>query len=248
MSTLFISDLHLSAEQPHVTTLLLELIDRHTTRMEALYILGDLFEAWLGDDAVLPEYQPVIDALRRLHEKNIPVFVMHGNRDFLLGKGFETLTRCRLLEDAAVIDLYGTPTLVMHGDALCTDDVEYQQFRTMVRNKEWQTKMLALSVAERIRMAGQLRDSSKAATGAKMAGIMDANERAIEEEMRNHGVRQLIHGHTHRPAIHRFTLDGQPATRIVLGDWQNMPSLLLCDATGCRLEDARITASCENTR
>lgn len=241
MATLFISDLHLRAERPDIAEAFLAFLENHAQEAEALYILGDLFEAWLGDDGILPDYQPAIDALRALTSRGVPVFVMHGNRDFLMGEGFAKLTGCRLLEETEVIDLYGTPTLLMHGDTLCTDDVEYQAFRKMVRDPAWQAKVLAMPLPERIKLAQQLRETSKEKTGLKAMDIMDANADAIDQTMRSHGVRHLIHGHTHRPAVHQLSLQNQPAMRIVLGDWDNGVSFLVCDEKGFRLDDARVT-------
>lgn len=241
MTTLFISDLHLSAERPQVTALLLDLLRRRAANADALYILGDFFEAWLGDDAVAPEYRVVLEALRRLTASGVPVHFQHGNRDFLVGNRYAEITGCTLLPENAVIDLYGVATLLMHGDTLCTDDREYQDFRAMVRDPAWQRRILNLSIPERIQLAKQLRTNSKAATAMKASEIMDANDEAVTKALQAHGVALLIHGHTHRPAIHRLSLGGRTATRIVLGDWDESPSILACDRNGCRLEDPRVT-------
>jgi UDP-2,3-diacylglucosamine hydrolase len=161
---------------------------------------------------------------------------MHGNRDFLLGEGFARATGCTLLTDPTVIELGGEPTLLMHGDTLCTDDTEYQQFRALVRNPAWQQQFLARPITERRAIAANLRETSRQRTGDKAAYIMDVNSRAVDAALRAHGVQRLIHGHTHRPAVHALDIDGQPAQRIVLGDWYEQGSVLRCDADGLHLE------------
>jgi UDP-2,3-diacylglucosamine hydrolase len=237
VSTLFISDLHLSPERPAIAALFLRFLRDRARGAEALYILGDLFEYWIGDDAGrAPEVQPLLAALRALTQAGVPVYVMHGNRDFLLGPGFEQDSGCRLLPDPTVITLYGEPVLLMHGDTLCTDDVDYLKFRAMVRNPQWVQMFLAKSIPERIAMAREYREVSKAATTTKKPEIMDVNPAAVEAALRDHQVRHLIHGHTHRPAQHQFTLDGQTARRTVLGDWYDQGSVLTCEAGGCTLE------------
>lgn len=235
MATLFISDLHLSGERPQITDVFLGFLHGPAREAEALYILGDLFEAWIGDDAVLPEQRPVLEALLALSETGVPIFVMHGNRDFLLGPQFETMSGCRLLTDPTLIDLYGTPTLLMHGDTLCTDDLAYQKFRTMVRDPQWQSALLAKTPEERIALARQYREMSTTETAQKANDIMDVNQSAVEQTMREHNADQLIHGHTHRPAVHDFVLDGHPVRRIVLGDWYEQGSVLTCTQQDCRL-------------
>lgn len=235
MTTLFISDLHLAGERPQIVAQFLDLLRGEAREAEALYILGDLFEAWLGDDAVLPELAPVISALRELSDSGVPLFVMVGNRDFLMGEGFAAMTGARLLDDPSVIDLYGTPTLLMHGDTLCTDDVAYQRVRAQVRDPAWIAGALAMSLEERIETARRMRQQSQAHTSATAEAIMDVNAEAVAAAFRQHGVQRMIHGHTHRPALHRLTVDGRAAERIVLGDWYRHASILRCDAQGCRL-------------
>lgn len=235
-TTLFISDLHLSAERPAITALLLDFLQERAAHAQALYVLGDLFEVWLGDDAIHPAYQPVLENFRALANSGVPVSVLHGNRDFLLGETFERLSGCRLIADPTLIDLNGERILLMHGDTLCTDDVEYQQFRAHVRNPETQRQFLAMGIEQRIAMARQFRDASRERNSQKAEAIMDVNQDTVANVMRRHGVRQLIHGHTHRPAVHDFELDGHPARRIVLGDWYEQGSVLVCDAAGCDLE------------
>ncbi len=234
--TLFISDLHLSDERPEITALFSLFLQNDAARAEALYILGDLFEVWLGDDAVLPAYLPIIDGIRTLTAGGVPVYVMHGNRDFLIGERFVQLSGCRLLEDPTVIELDGKRTLLMHGDTLCTDDVEYQRFRTQVRDPETQRQFLALPINERIAVAKHYRQESRERNRNKTEEIMDVNQDAVMDIMRRHGVYQLIHGHTHRPAVHSFTLDNHSAQRIVLGDWYEQASILRCSLGKCRLE------------
>ncbi len=236
MATLFISDLHLSAERPDITALFIQFLNNEARQAEALYILGDLFEAWLGDDMVLPEYAEAIAAMKALSDSGVPVFIMHGNRDFLLGEMFTQMSGANLLDDPTVIDLYGKPTLLLHGDTLCTDDVKYQQFRAMVRNPAWQQQMLALSPQERLKLAKEYRDMSQAETGNKAEDIMDVNQQTLEQVMQNKGIYHMIHGHTHRPAIHEFRIDSQAATRIVLGDWYEHGSVLVCDEKACELQ------------
>ncbi len=235
MSTLFISDLHLSAERPRLIEQFIRLTRNEARKAEALYILGDLFEAWLGDDAVLPEMTTAIEALKTLTESGIPVYVMAGNRDFLMGEGFAAMSGVKLIDDPTIIDLYGTPTLLMHGDTLCTDDVIYQQVRTQVRDPAWIAAALAMSIEERIATAKKMRTQSQAHTQNTAEEIMDVNADAVAEALRQHGVTRLIHGHTHRPAIHSLKVNGQPATRIVLGDWYQQASLLHCNESGCEL-------------
>ncbi|NLO80450.1 MAG: UDP-2,3-diacylglucosamine diphosphatase [Xanthomonadaceae bacterium] len=221
---LFISDLHLDPSRPRIAELFLRFLQQEQGRAEALYILGDLYEAWIGDDAVPPD-EPTLQALRAF-SATTPTYFIHGNRDFLIGERFAELTGVQLLPEAVVVDLFGVPTLLMHGDTLCTDDVKYQQFRQMVRNPEWQRGFLALPIEQRLALAKQARSESGEHNQSLDEYLLDANQRTVEEEMRRHGVRRLIHGHTHRPAIHEFELDGQRHTRIVLGDWYEQGSVL----------------------
>ena len=233
--TLFISDLHLDPARAAITELFLAFLRTTAPRAEALYILGDLFEAWIGDDAADAAHRPVIEGLRALSAGGTPVYLMHGNRDFLMGARFEQMSGARLLPDPSVIDLYSQPTLLMHGDTLCTDDVDYQQFRARVRGERWQREFLALPPARRAEIAHRLRVASQEYTRGKKPEIMDVNPQAVERALREHRVLRLIHGHTHRPAVHTLPLDGRTATRIVLGDWYEQGSVLHCDAAGCRL-------------
>ena len=217
--TLFISDLHLTPERPRITALFLEFLRTRATRCDALYVLGDLFETWAGDDDPTPENRDILGALGRLTGTGTPVYLMPGNRDFLMGADLEALTGCRLIPDPTPLDLYGTRVLLLHGDTLCTDDEAYIAWRATVRNDRWIREFLARPIEERQALVRAARAQSRAATGAKAGEIMDVTVGEVERVMRAHGVRTMIHGHTHRPGVHRFTLDGEPATRIVLGDW-----------------------------
>jgi UDP-2,3-diacylglucosamine hydrolase len=243
-TTLFISDLHLCGARPAITGLFLDFLRRRARSADALYILGDLFEYWIGDEAVeQEEFRAIVRGLRELTAGGTPVFVMHGNRDFLMADGFEAATGCRLLADPVRVDLHGKPTLLMHGDSLCIDDVEYMAFRAQVRNAAWQREFLAKPVAERDRIVRDFREISKNSTASKKPEIMDVNQRAVEAIMREHGVQRLIHGHTHRPKEHVFTLDGRPARRMVLGDWYEQGSVLSVDARGWALEGLPLKTS-----
>ncbi len=236
MATLFISDLHLEPTQSAITALFLDFLERRAQRAEALYILGDLFEAWIGDDDDAEPSRTVAAALRRLTDQGVPTYFMHGNRDFLLGERFAAASGIQLLPESVVIGLAGERVLLLHGDTLCTDDVEYQAFRAQVRDPDWQARTLALPLVQRRALAGQLRETSRQSARQKTADIMDVNPTAVNRALRAHGVRRLIHGHTHRPAIHDWMLDDQPAKRAVLGDWYDQGSVLACDAAGWRLE------------
>jgi UDP-2,3-diacylglucosamine hydrolase len=237
VNTLFISDLHLSPERPEITALFLAFLRRQARSAEALYILGDLFEVWIGDDDTSPLANQVATALRALRDAGTRVLFIHGNRDFLLGRRYAERAGLELLPETRVIDLHGEPTLILHGDTLCTDDVDYQSFRVRVRNPRWQRRMLRLPLFLRRFQARRMRRASQRSTRTKPTHITDVNPGAVTAALREHGVRRMIHGHTHRPAIHEFELDGQTARRIVLGDWYHQGSMLQCDAAGCRLID-----------
>lgn len=236
MTVLFISDLHLDEQLPQVTRLLEAFVEHESAAAEAIYILGDLFEVWVGDDDDRPATRHFIDILRRMTATGTPVYVMHGNRDFLLGDKFCADTGCKLLADPSVVELYGKRVLLMHGDSLCTDDVEHQHIRKLLRSKEWQQEFLAKSLAERIKLAQEYRHMSREQTRNKPDAIMDVNADAVAKIMREHGVDELIHGHTHRPAIHYISIDGKPARRIVLGDWNSCGSVLRIDGDNRSLE------------
>ncbi|WP_417567014.1 UDP-2,3-diacylglucosamine diphosphatase [Marinobacter sp.] len=219
MTTLFISDLHLEESRPDITEAFLAFLDEKAAGVEQLYILGDFFEAWIGDDERTPLQEQVAAALRTVNESGTKIFLMHGNRDFLIGEDFCNRAGATLLNDPSVIDLYGTPTLLMHGDSLCTADVEYQKFRANMRNPQWQQMILQRPLKDRQQMARQLREISMAKNQGKEEFIMDVTPGEVIREMEVHGVQRLIHGHTHRPAVHELTASGEPAKRIVLGDW-----------------------------
>ncbi|KXS53544.1 MAG: UDP-2,3-diacylglucosamine hydrolase [Marinobacter sp. T13-3] len=219
MTTLFISDLHLEETRPDITDAFLRFLDEKTPGIERLYILGDFFEAWIGDDERTPLQETIAAALKAISDRGVEIFLMHGNRDFLIGEEFCERAGATLLDDPTVVDLYGTPTLLMHGDSLCTADEEYQKFRANMRNPQMQKMMLARPLEDRQKMARQLRDMSMAKNQGKAEDIMDVTPEEVVREMEAHGVQQMIHGHTHRPAIHDLQANGQPATRIVLGDW-----------------------------
>lgn len=237
MQTLFISDLHLCRERPAIADLFLRFLQEVAAQAQALYILGDLFEAWLGDDMILPEYQDALSAMQSLTQQGVPVYVMYGNRDFLMREEFEQISGARLIQEPHIIQLGGQATLLLHGDTLCTDDVAYQQFRTMVRNPQWQNELLAKTPEQRLALAREYRAMSKTEMAKKDAAIMDVNPQTVLSTLRQNEVRHLIHGHTHRPGIHRFDLDGQPAQRIVLGDWYDHGSYLKCEGSECELVD-----------
>lgn len=217
--TLFISDLHLAAERPRAVALFLGFVRERARQAEALYVLGDLFDAWIGDDDDAALAVTVRGALRDLTAAGTAVLFQGGNRDFLIGTRFAEATGVRLLPDYAVVDLYGTPTLLTHGDLLCTDDLDYQQARSMLRNPAFVADFLAKPLPARAALAAEYRRRSGEATSLKAEDIMDVNADAVARAMREHGVRRLIHGHTHRPAIHALSLDDGPAERIVLADW-----------------------------
>ena len=234
--TLFISDLHLDDGRPQITRLFLDFLQTRACGSDALYILGDLFEAWIGDDDQSAMNTSVCRGLSECAASGTPVFVMHGNRDFLLGEQFATQGNCTLLQDPAPIDLYGIPTLLMHGDLLCSDDTEYQAFREMVRNPQWQAGFLNKPLEDRRDIALEMRALSQEKTGGKAESIMDVNPAAVVNVMTENRVPRLIHGHTHRPDIHDLLIAGRPAQRIVLGDWYEQGSVLECSPEGCRLQ------------
>ena len=236
MTALFISDLHLDPRRPVINELFYEFLAGRAAAAEALYILGDLFEAWVGDDDNSPLARAVAARLRRLADAGVALFFIHGNRDFLLGPRYAAGAGLRLLDETTVVNLYGTPTLLMHGDTLCTDDLAYQEFRARVRSPQWQRRTLALPLFARRLLAARLRYRSRRAQRQKTAAVMDVNPDAVTRALRDAGVGRLIHGHTHRPGIHRLDVDGRPAERIVLGDWYQKGSVLVCDPSGCRLE------------
>jgi len=226
VARLFVSDLHLDAETPQASAQFIDFLQRHAARTEALYILGDLFEAWIGDDDPDADKARVCGALRALTQSGVPCFVQHGNRDFLLGARFCERTGCRLLPDPVLLDLGGERVLLTHGDALCVDDRAYQELRSIVRTEDWQRRFLALPVAVRAQLAGAARAGSRAHTARTVPYVMDVNAAAVRAAHRATRARRIIHGHTHRPGMHELLVDGAPAYRIVLGAWYEQGSYL----------------------
>ena len=235
MAALFISDLHIDASRPAIIGQFLDFLATEAKHADALYILGDLFESWIGDDAADAAQSAAIAGLHLLTSHGVPCFVLHGNRDFLLSEQFCRLSGAALLPDPLIVTLYGEPVLVMHGDALCTDDRAYQRLRATVREADWQRRFLALSVESRRALAGAARVGSQEHTAVVEYAITDVNPDSVAAAMRNAGTATLLHGHTHRPAIHAFEVDGRPCTRIVLGDWYDQGSLLRWDRNGPEL-------------
>ena len=226
MATLFIADLHLCTEEPAITAGFLRFLAGEARKADALYILGDLFEAWIGDDDPTPLHHEIAVAIKSLTDSGVPCFFIHGNRDFLLGKRFARESGMTLLPEEKVLDLYGRKVLIMHGDTLCTDDAGYQAFRAKVHQPWLQTLFLALPLFVRQRIAAKMRANSKAANSSKSLEIMDVNPQAVVTEMEKHQVQRLIHGHTHRPAVHELTANRQPAFRVVLGAWHSEGSMV----------------------
>jgi len=235
MTVYFLSDLHLCDERPRINALFIDFLTGPARKAQAVYILGDLLEYWVGDDTLTRDPPGFVGALRALADHGVPTFLMHGNRDFLLGAQFAAATGCRLIDDPTVIALFGTPTLLMHGDTLCTDDVAYQNMRAQVRDPKWQQQVLAQSWEQRLALALRYRGESQKQTQAKPEYITDVNQQAVEHAMRTANVTRLIHGHTHRPAVHEFMLDGQPAQRIVLPDWYESGGVLAWDERGYQI-------------
>lgn len=219
MSTLLISDLHLDTERPRITGAFLHFLEKKASSARELYILGDLFESWIGDDDNSELAQQVIDGLGKLSAKGTRIFFMAGNRDFLVGDAFARASGVNLLQEPSLIEHNNENILLMHGDSLCTDDTAYQQFRQQVRTPQWQQGFLAKSLDERRAIASQLREKSREANSSKADYIMDVNPDAVIQALNAHKARLLIHGHTHRPAVHEIALGQDRATRLVLGDW-----------------------------
>ena len=222
---------HLEAERPEIGEQFLAFLETEAPGADSLYILGDLFEYWIGDDDPDPYYASMKAAIAGLTRRGVPVYFMHGNRDFLLGADYAARAGMQVLPDPAVVELYGRRVLLTHGDLLCTDDVEYQKIRAQTRSPDWQAHMLAQPLQARLAFAHQARAASQARQGAmKDAGTMetitDASPATVEETLRRFGIDTLIHGHTHRPAIHRFVAGERDCRRIVLGDWYTQGSVL----------------------
>ncbi len=236
---LFISDLHLIAERPEANEKFIAFIEQKARAAEALYILGDLFEYWIGDDDLGEPFNAVIAGFfSRLTRAGIPLYLMHGNRDFLIGERFCAQTGARLLDDPALVDIDGVKTLLMHGDTLCTDDADYQAWRRTARSAEFRSDFLSKSLAERRSTVTALRAKSKAVVQAKPADIMDVNEEAVRSAFRRHGVERMVHGHTHRPGRHELQVDGRRCERWVLPDWYGRGGYL--EIAGSRVRLAQL--------
>ena len=236
MTTLFISDLHLEAERPDISQQFLQFLDTEARQADDLYILGDLFEAWVGDDDPNAHYFRIKRALRKVVDGGVPVYFMHGNRDFMIGREFANETGVKILDDPYKVTMYGQKTLLSHGDALCTDDVRYQRVRKMVRDPEWQRNMRSKPLKERLRIAQEARRQSLEQTINMSLEIMDVNQQEVEKVIRQYDVDVLLHGHTHRPDVHTVDLGNRKAKRIVLGDWYTQGSVVRWDSRGPRLE------------
>ena len=232
MTSLFISDLHLEADRPDIADQFLRFLETEALNADALYILGDLFERWVGDDDPNEHYAWIKQGLRKLTRKDVSVYFMHGNRDFMIGEDFASETGIEILADPHVIDIHGDKVLLSHGDAYCTDDIEYQAVRTMTRDPQWQAMMLDKSLEERLAFAEQARAASQAHGDKLNETIVDVNDAAIESALQDAGVNLMLHGHTHRPKVHQLEIDGKPATRIVLGDWYDHGSVVRWDENG----------------
>lgn len=240
MKTLFLSDLHLSPDQPELIRLATEFVAKQSA-VDAFYILGDIFNTWLGDDLIPPEFDPFIQALQHQQQQGSKIYLMQGNRDFMLGKGFARMVGGVLLDDPVVVNLYGHSILLMHGDSLCTDDVSYQRYRKVVRKRWLQKLFLAMPLSIRQRISDKIKAKSKQKKQYKQAQIMDVNPAAVRQEMKQHKVNLLLHGHTHRPAIHKLeSIQTIPSYRIVLGDWHPEPSYIEITDEAIRLVDQRL--------
>ena len=226
MATLFIADLHLQTEEPAITAGFLRFLQGEARQADAMYILGDLFEAWIGDDDPNPLHQQIASAIKAVVDAGVPCYFIHGNRDFLVGQRFARQSGMLLLAEEERLDLYGREVLIMHGDTLCTDDPGYLAFRAKVHTPWIQRLFLALPLLIRRRIAARMRADSKAANSSKSMDIMDVNPQAVVDVMERHHVQWLIHGHTHRPAVHELQANGQPAWRVVLGAWHSEGSMV----------------------
>jgi UDP-2,3-diacylglucosamine hydrolase len=235
MPTLFISDLHLCSDRPQINRSFFRFLEHEAKSASALYILGDLFEYWAGDDDLGDPFNAaVVAALARLAGSGVPSYLMHGNRDFVMGEAFARASGVTLLADPALLSLYGQPVLLMHGDTLCTLDREYQAFRREARSETWIRNLLAKPLAERKAAIETLRRQSEQEKRGKAVEIMDVAPAEVEATLRRYGYPRLIHGHTHRPARHVHMVDGHACERWVLADWYQAGSYLACDESGCR--------------
>ncbi|MDP2030697.1 MAG: UDP-2,3-diacylglucosamine diphosphatase [Thiobacillus sp.] len=234
--TYFIADLHLTDERPVATGRFFRFLDEEATGADALYILGDLFEAWIGDDHDEQVAHDTARKLKSLADAGTPIFFMHGNRDFMLAKHYAAQSGMVLITDPARVNLYGTPTLLMHGDTLCTDDVAYQTFRRRIRHPMMMALLRHLPFALRRSMAHQARAGSESAKASKPGAIMDVNADAVAHALHEQQARRLIHGHTHRPARHIHVVNGHDCERWVVPDWYTHWGYVVCDAQGCTLK------------
>lgn len=237
MTSLFIADLHLDETRPAIVDLFVDFLRNEARTADTLYILGDLFESWVGDDDDSAFARRIAEELHALSTSGVPIHFIAGNRDFLLGEDYARRCGMQLMADATVLELYGKPTVLLHGDVLCTDDRDYQAFRNQVRAAPWQRQFLAMPLAERRAFARKARDASRQHTTHAKDEIMDVNQDAVHEMLRARGVHTMIHGHTHRPATHRFRHDDNAAERIVLGDWYHHGSVLRLAADHCSLDE-----------
>lgn len=235
---LFISDLHISIEKPEITRRFLTFLEKRASQAEKLYILGDLFDAWIGDDDPTPPNYKIKKQLKQLTSSGTAVYLQQGNRDFLLGKRFCNETGVTLLDDYERIDLFGEPTLLMHGDLLCSDDIPYQEFRIKSHSPEWQHRVLSKPLLIRLIAARWYRFRSHFHKRGKTQEIMDVNQQTVISLMQQYATLRLIHGHTHRPAVHDLMINNQPAQRFVLADWKKTSASVLCwTADGYQIEN-----------
>lgn len=231
---LFVSDLHLCESRPQINQVFFEFLRGPARAVDSLYILGDLFEYWAGDDDLDDPFNAsVVSKLDECSRAGVTLNIMHGNRDFLLGEAFAEACQARLIPDPCAVELAGTSTLLLHGDTLCTDDADYQRFREEVRAQDWRRRFLSLPLAQRKQQIASMRERSELEKKRKVPAIMDVNREAVEQVLRAYGYPRLIHGHTHRPAHHEYLLDGRRCERWVLADWYRRGSFLRCDERGC---------------
>lgn len=244
MTTWFASDVHLDADRPDITRAFIRFVDEQVAGADHFFILGDLFESWVGDDDPDPDKAATVAALRRLADAGTECFFMHGNRDFLVGPDFASAARINLLPDEWVGNFYGERVLLMHGDSLCTDDHEYMAWRRTVRDPTWQSNVLSLPLAQRQAMAREARARSARDMAGKDEQIMDVNQDAVVDALRRHKVKRLIHGHTHRPAKHEFVHKKRTLVRHVLGDWYDQGRVLKWDSDG--LQEVTLTRATDD--
>ena len=240
MAYCFISDLHLQEDRPDITQAFLSILKETATKTEKLYILGDLFETWIGDDDQNDFISEIREALL-VTNKTTEIFMMHGNRDFLIGPEFASSSGMTLLNDPSKQEMFGNPVLLMHGDLLCIEDVDYQSFRKTTRDSKWQEEFLSKSLKERKEIAKDLRDMSKKATDEKKEDIMDVAHSEVVKTMQEFSVDLLIHGHTHRPNTHEITVNNKSAKRMVLGDWDKYGWYIWMDSDFCELKKFSIS-------